>query len=41
MDIDQWKREKSLSKSYVKYDEKAMLDINLCFNMKTYADSFR
>lgn len=38
MDIDQWKRE-MLSKSYVKYDEKAMLD-TLVLNMKTYADSF-
>lgn len=38
MDIDQWKRE-ILSKSYVKYDEKAMLD-TLVLNMKTYADSF-
>lgn len=38
MDIDQWKRE-MFSKSYVKYDEKAMLD-TLVLNMKTYADSF-
>lgn len=38
MDIDQWKRE-MLSRSYVKYDEKAMLD-TLVLNMKTYADSF-
>lgn len=38
MDIDQLKRE-MLSKSYVKYDEKAMLD-TLVLNMKTYADSF-
>lgn len=38
MDIDLWKRE-MLSKSYVKYDEKAMLD-TLVLNMKTYADSF-
>ena len=38
MDIDKWKRE-MLSKSYVKYDEKAMLD-TLVLNMKTYADSF-
>ena len=38
MDIDQWKRE-MLSKSYVKYDEKAMLD-TLVLNMKTFADSF-
>lgn len=38
MDIDQWKRE-MLSKSYVKYDEKAMLD-TLVLNMKTYADNF-
>ena len=38
MDIDQWKRE-MLSKSYVKYDEKAMRD-TLVRNMKTYADSF-
>lgn len=38
MDIDQWKRE-MLSKSYVKYDEKAMLD-TLVLNMKTYAGSF-
>ena len=38
MDIDQWKRE-MLSKSYVKYDEKAMID-TLVLNMKTYADSF-
>lgn len=38
MDIDQWKRE-MLSKGYVKYDEKAMLD-TLVLNMKTYADSF-
>lgn len=38
MDIDLWKRE-MLSKGYVKYDEKAMLDI-LVLNMKTYADSF-
>lgn len=38
MDIDQWKRE-MLSNSYVKYDEKAMLD-TLVLNMKTYADSF-
>lgn len=38
MDIDQWKRE-MLSKSYVKYDEKAMLD-TLVLNMKTYADGF-
>ena len=38
MEIDQWKRE-MLSKSYVKYDEKAMLD-TLVLNMKTYADSF-
>lgn len=38
MDIDQWERE-MLSKSYVKYDEKAMLD-TLVLNMKTYADSF-
>ena len=38
MDIDQWNRE-MLSKSYVKYDEKAMLD-TLVLNMKTYADSF-
>lgn len=38
MDIDQWKRE-MLSKSYVKYDEKVMLD-TLVLNMKTYADSF-
>lgn len=38
MGIDQWKRE-MLSKSYVKYDEKAMLD-TLVLNMKTYADSF-
>lgn len=38
MDIDQWKRE-MLSKSYVKYDEKAMLD-TLVLNMKTYADRF-
>lgn len=38
MDIDQWKRE-MLSKSYVKYDEKAMLDTRV-LNMKTYADSF-
>lgn len=38
MDIDQWKRE-MLSKSYVKYDEKAMLD-TLVLNMKTYTDSF-
>lgn len=38
MDIDQWKRE-MLSKSYVKYDEKAMLD-TLVLNMKTYADIF-
>lgn len=38
MDVDQWKRE-MLSKSYVKYDEKAMLD-TLVLNMKTYADSF-
>lgn len=38
MDIDQWKRE-MLSKSYVKYDEKAMLD-TFVLNMKTYADSF-
>lgn len=38
MDIDQWKRE-MLSKSYVKYDEKAMLD-TLVLNMKTYADCF-
>lgn len=38
MDIDQWKRE-MLLKSYVKYDEKAMLD-TLVLNMKTYADSF-
>lgn len=38
MDIDQWKRE-MLSKTYVKYDEKAMLD-TLVLNMKTYADSF-
>lgn len=38
MDIDWWKRE-MLSKSYVKYDEKAMLD-TLVLNMKTYADSF-
>lgn len=38
MDIDQWKRE-MLSKSYVKYDEKAMLD-TLVLNMKIYADSF-
>lgn len=38
MDIDQWKRE-MLSKSYVKYDENAMLD-TLVLNMKTYADSF-
>lgn len=38
MDIDQWRRE-MLSKSYVKYDEKAMLD-TLVLNMKTYADNF-
>ena len=38
MDIDLWKRE-MLSKGYVKYDEKAMLD-TLVLNMKTYADSF-
>lgn len=38
MDIDQWKRE-MLSRSYVKYDEKAMLD-TLVLNMQTYADSF-
>lgn len=38
MDIDQWKRE-MFSKSYVKYDEKVMLD-TLVLNMKTYADSF-
>lgn len=38
MDIDQWKRE-MLSRSYVKYDEKAMLD-TLVLNMKIYADSF-
>lgn len=38
MDIDKWKRE-MLSKGYVKYDEKAMLD-TLVLNMKTYADSF-